>query len=57
MKNKLIKFFKRSSIFKWFKFTLPKLRYTHYFKKLKIDEKAILLESQHGTEFSGNMFY
>ncbi len=57
MKDKLIKFFKRSSIFKWFKFTLPKLRYTHYFKKLKIDEKAILLESQHGTEFSGNMFY
>ncbi len=57
MKKKLLKWFKRSSIYKWFMFTLPKLRYTHYFKKLKIDDKAILLESQHGTEISGNMFY
>ena len=54
---KLIKLFKKSSFFKWLKFTLPKLRYTHYFKTLKIDEKAILLESQHGTEISGNVFY
>lgn len=54
---KFIKLFKKSSFFKWLKFTLPKLRYTHYFKNLKIDEKAILLESQHGTEISGNMFY
>lgn len=57
MNNKLSKIFKRSSIFKWLKFTLPKLKYTKYFKKLKIDEKTILLESQHGTEISGNMFY
>ena len=54
---KLIKLFKKSSFLKWLKFTLPKLRYTHYFKTLKIDEKAILLESQHGTEISGNVFY
>lgn len=54
---KLLKWFKRTSFFKWLRFTLPKLRYTHYFKTLKIDEKAILLESQHGTEISGNMFY
>lgn len=54
---KLLKMFKKTSLFKWLKFTLPKLRYTHYFKSLKIDEKAILLESQHGTEISGNMFY
>lgn len=57
MNNKLLKIFKRSAIFKWLKFSLPKLRYTKYFKRLKIDEKTILLESQHGTEISGNMFY
>lgn len=55
--EKLIKKFKRTSIYKWLRFKLPKLRYTHYFKKLKIDDKAILLESQHGTEINGNMFY
>lgn len=57
MNNKLLTIFKRSAIFKWLKFSLPKLRYTKYFKRLKIDEKTILLESQHGTEISGNMFY
>ncbi len=38
-------------------FTLPKMNYVRRFKKLKIDENAILLESQHGKEVSGNIFY
>lgn len=31
--------------------------YLKYYKKLKIDEYSILLESQHGAEISGNIFY
>ena len=42
---------------KWFKYRLPRTRYLHYFNTLPLDEKAILLESQHGTEINGNMFY
>ncbi len=57
MFEKFVNDFKRTPRGKWLTYTLPKLRYTKYYKKLKIDEKAILLESQHGTEISGNMFY
>lgn len=57
MKDFFTKFFKNSELFKFFQFTLPRWRYLRYVKKLKIDEKAILLESQHGTEINGNMFY
>lgn len=32
-------------------------KYIHYYKHLKLDEKAILLESQQGTGMQGNMFY
>lgn len=34
-----------------------KCKYIKYFDKLAIDEKAILIESQHGDEFNGNVFY
>lgn len=34
-----------------------KLFYLKYYKKLKIDEYSVLLESQHGAEISGNIFY
>lgn len=32
-------------------------RYKNYYEKLKIDEKTILIESQQGKEFGGNMYY
>lgn len=35
----------------------PRLRYPAYYKKLPIDEHAILLESQHGNQMQGNVFY
>lgn len=35
----------------------PRLRYPAYYKKLPIDEHAILLESQHGNQMQGNIFY
>ncbi len=57
MLEKLTKKYKKTDFYTWYQYTWPKLRYTHYYKTLEIDEKAILLESQHGTEFSGNMFY
>ena len=57
MKEKLEKFLKKLPFYKWFLYTLPKLRYVKWFRRLKIDEHAILLESQHGTEISGNIFY
>ena len=31
--------------------------YIKYYKNLKLDEKSILLESQHGREINGNIFY
>lgn len=34
-----------------------KCKYIKYFDKLPIDEKAIFIESQHGDEFNGNVFY
>lgn len=34
-----------------------KQNYIKYYDKLPIDEKAILLESQHGTQINGNIFY
>lgn len=35
----------------------PRLRYPTYYKKLPIDEHAILLESSHGNQMQGNIFY
>ncbi len=57
MLDKLKKLLKKTTFYSWFTFTLPKLRYVKWYRKLKIDEHAILLESQHGTEISGNIFY
>lgn len=34
-----------------------KFKYIKYFDKLPIDEKTILVESQHASEFNGNVFY
>lgn len=36
---------------------MAKNRYIKYFDKLPIDNKAVLIESQHGDEFNGNVFY
>ena len=57
IKAKFLKWLRNKDFYKWIRFTLPKLRYTRYFKTLPIDEKAILLEAQHGMEINGNMFY
>ncbi len=54
---KFLERFNKYPFYKWYLYTLPKLRYLKWYRKLKIDEKAILLESQHGTEISGNIFY
>lgn len=57
MNRKTIKrFLKR----KWkdvYNYYIPKFRYAHYYKKLEINEKAVLFESQHGTSIHGNLFY
>ncbi len=36
---------------------IAKCNYMKYYKKLKIDEKMILLESQQGKEYYGNIYY
>lgn len=36
---------------------IERCKYQKYYDRLKIDEKTILLESQQGKEFSGNMYY
>ncbi len=57
MLKNLKKALKKTAFYTWFTYTLPKLRYVKWYRKLKIDDHAILLESQHGTEISGNVFY
>ena len=57
MIRKLINKFKKTARYKWLLYTWPKHRYAKWFRKLPIDDKAILLEAQHGTEINGNMFY
>ncbi|NLA73716.1 MAG: glycosyltransferase [Clostridiales bacterium] len=37
--------------------TLAGLRYTKYYKRLPLNDKSILLESQQGRTFNGNMYY
>lgn len=36
---------------------LARMKYPKYYRNLPIDEKMILLESQHGRELNGNIFY
>ena len=36
---------------------IAKCNYKKYYYKLKVDEKVVLLESQQGKEFYGNIFY
>ena len=43
---KFLERFNKYPFYKWYLYTLPKLRYLKWYRKLKIDEKAILLESQ-----------
>lgn len=52
----LKKLFKKkfSDIFRYY---IPRINYSHYYKTLKLDEKAVLFESQHGTGMQGNVFY
>ncbi len=57
MFENLTKTLKKYPFYKWYMYTLPKLRYAKWYKRLKLDDHAILLESQHGTEISGNIFY
>lgn len=45
---------------KWddiYTYYVPKMNYSHYYKTLEIDEKAVLFESQHGIGVQGNVFY
>lgn len=57
MRRLLVSLLKKTKFYAWYKYTLPKRRYTKYIKTLPMDEKAILLESQHGKEMFGNVFY
>lgn len=36
---------------------MAKTRYPYYLEHLPLDDKAVLLESQQGTQFNGNMYY
>ena len=57
MFKKIFRAIKRMGLFGIFAFYIPRLRYSRYYSKLKIQEKSIFLESQHGTGMQGNMFY
>ncbi len=57
MIKKVLSKLKNNRLTKWILSILPCATYINALKKLPIDEKAILLESQHGGEISGNIFY
>lgn len=55
IKNFRNKFKKKYKHFK--NLSLDKMKYRYYIDNLPIDKKSILLESQHGRTFNGNMYY
>ena len=57
MTGKTIKRFMKRKWKDVYRYYIPKFRYAHYYKKLEINEKAVLFESQHGTSVNGSMFY
>ena len=57
MVRKVLSKLKSNRLIKWILGILPCATYIKSLKKLPIDDKAILLESQHGGEISGNIFY
>ena len=57
MVKKILSKLKSNRLTKWVLSILPCATYIKALKKLPLDEKAILLESQHGSEISGNIFY
>lgn len=42
---------------KYTKYYWAKVKYADYYEKFEIDEKTILLESEHGSKVDGNIFY
>ncbi len=57
MVKKVLSKLKNNKLIKWTASLLPCATYIKSLKKRPIDEKAVLLESQHGGEISGNIFY
>lgn len=57
MVKKVLSKLKNNRLIKWILGILPCATYIKALKKLPIDDKLILLESQHGGEISGNIFY
>lgn len=57
MLKKVFAQLKNNRLAKWAFGLLPRAVYNKSLKKLPINEKAVLLESQHGGEISGNIFY
>lgn len=57
MNNKTLKKFFNQKWDDIYKYYVPKMNYSHYYKTLEIDEKTVLFESQHGTGMQGNVFY
>lgn len=57
MIKKIKSILKKRSFKRWFLGLIPFAIYAKWLKSPFIDKNVILLESQHGTEISGNMFY
>ncbi len=57
MINKIRAILKKRSFKRWFLGLIPFACYAKWLNKPIIDKKTILLESQHGKEISGNIFY
>ncbi len=57
MDGKTLKRFFNQNWIDIYRYYIPKTRYAHYYRTLKINEKVALFESQHGTSIHGNILY
>ncbi len=57
MIKKVLSLIKSKKLLKWALSIIPCAKYSRCIKKMPVDDKAILLEAQHGGEISGNIFY
>lgn len=57
MKNKALKKLLKMKWSDFREYYLSRTNYSHYYKTLPIDEKAILLQASHGVTMNGNIYY
>lgn len=57
MNKKALRKFSKMKWSEFLDYYIPRMNYSHYYKTLSINEKAILLQASHGVTMNGNIFY